>query len=204
MVSQKQENLLSLALDSTREEREKSGILSVGVDEREERWEVIVKYHGDLERIASDEIQVEILIAGYAIVTLPAFFITALADLEEVEYIEKPKSLVYGLYEAKEKSCLTSVAVPVGELSGEGVLLAVIDSGIDYFLQDFRNQNGSRILYLWDQGQEPDAEKDWYPPEGFRVGVEYTKEEIDRALMTGDREEAFAIVPQQDVTGHGT
>ena len=204
MVSQKQENLLSLALDSTREEREKSGILSVGVDEREERWEVIVKYHGDLERIASDEIQVEILIAGYAIVTLPAFFITALADLEEVEYIEKPKSLVYGLYEAKEKSCLTSVAVPVGELSGEGVLLAVIDSGIDYFLQDFRNQNGSRILYLWDQGQEPDAEKDWYPPEGFRVGVEYTKEEIDRALMAENRRDALSIVPQQDLTGHGT
>ena len=59
MASQKQENLLSLALDSTREEREKSGILSVGVDEQEERWEVIVKYHGNLERIASDEIQVE-------------------------------------------------------------------------------------------------------------------------------------------------
>ena len=103
MASQKQENMLSLALDSTREEREKSGILSVGVDEQEERWEVIVKYHGDLERIASDEIQVEILIAGYAIVTLPASLLTALADLEEVEYIEKPKSLVYGLYEAKEK-----------------------------------------------------------------------------------------------------
>ena len=103
MASQKQENMLSLALDSTREEREKSGILSVGVDEQEDRWEVIVKYHGDLERIASDEIQVEILIAGYAIVTLPASLLTALADLEEVEYIEKPKSLVYGLYEAKEK-----------------------------------------------------------------------------------------------------
>lgn len=103
MASQKQENMLSLALDSTREEREKSGILSVGVDEQEDRWEVIVKYHGDLERIASDEIQLEILIAGYAIVTLPASLLTALADLEEVEYIEKPKSLVYGLYEAKEK-----------------------------------------------------------------------------------------------------
>ena len=103
MMSKKQENLLSLALDSSREEREKSGILSVGVDGQEERWEVIVKYHGDLERIASDEIQLEILIAGYAIVTLPASLLTALADLEEVEYIEKPKSLVYGLYEAKEK-----------------------------------------------------------------------------------------------------
>ena len=204
MMSQKQENLLSLALDSSREEREKSGILSVGVDEQEDRWEVIVKYHGNLERIASDEIQVEILISAYAIVTLPASLLPALADLEEVEYIEKPKSLVYGLYEAKEKSCLTSVAVPGGELSGKGVLLAVIDSGIDYFLEDFKNQNGSRILYLWDQSQEADTENNWYPPEGFRIGVEYTKEQIDRALMTENRRDALAIVPQQDLTGHGT
>ena len=89
MNSQKQENLLSLAMDSTRQEREKSGILSVGVEEEEKRWELIVKYHGNIERIASDEIWVEVLIAGYAIVTLPEAFITALADLEEVEYIEE-------------------------------------------------------------------------------------------------------------------
>ena len=58
MNSQKQENLLSLAMDSTQEEREKSGILDVGIDNESNRWEVIVKYHGNLERIANDEIQV--------------------------------------------------------------------------------------------------------------------------------------------------
>ena len=113
MNSQKQENLLSLAIDSTGQEREKSGIMGVGVNESENRWEVIVKYHGNLERIANDEIQVELLIAGYAIVTLPAFFLEAFADLEEVEYIEKPKSLVYGLYEAKQNSCLLPISTPV-------------------------------------------------------------------------------------------
>ena len=204
MNSQKQENLLSLAIDSTSQEREKSGILSIGVNEIENRWEVIVKYHGNLERIANDEIQVEILIAGYAIVTLPASFLEALADLEEVEYVEKPKSLVYGLFEAKQNSCLIPVSVPVGDLSGKGVLIAVIDSGIDYFLEDFRNQEGSRILFLWDQGQEADASKGWNPPKGFRIGVEYTKEQIDRALEAGSRQEALSIVPQQDITGHGT
>lgn len=204
MNSQKQENLLSLAIDSTSQEREKSGILGVGVNESENRWEVIVKYHGNLERIANDEIQVELLIAGYAIVTLPAFFLEAFAELEEVEYIEKPKSLVYGLYAAKQNSCLVSVSVPVGDLSGKGVLLGVIDSGIDYFLEDFRNSEGSRILFLWDQRQEPEEAKEWRPPEGFRVGVEYTKAQIDRALAANSRREALEIVPQQDFTGHGT
>lgn len=127
--SQKRENLLNLALDSTEEEREKSGILNVGVDEVTNRWEVIVKYHGDLQRIANEEIDVEILLAGYAIVTLPEEFLEALAALEEVEYIEKPKSLTYGLFEAKENSCITYGVQGGNGLTGKGVLLAVIDSG---------------------------------------------------------------------------
>ena len=198
MNSQKQENILSLAMDSNREEREKSGILSVGVNEEEKRWEVIVKYHGALERIASEEIRVEILIAGYAIVTLPEDFLPALAELEEVEYIEKPKSLVYGLYEAKENSCLTPVSVPIGELSGKGVLLAVIDSGIDYYLEDFQNQNGSRILYLWDQTIQGN------PPRGYNRGTEYTAEQINAALQVQTPEERRSLVPSEDISGHGT
>ena len=204
MNSQKQENLLSLAMESTEEERIKSQILDVGIDNREKRWEVIVKYHGNLEKIANDEIQVEILIAGYAIVTLPAFLLEALAELEEVEYIEKPKSLVYGLYEAKAESCIRPISIPVGELSGKGVLLAVIDSGVDYFLEDFRNEEGSRILFLWDQNLEIEEGSEWKVPQGFFQGVEFTKEEIDRALTAGSRQEALKLVPSQDFSGHGT
>ena len=60
-----------------------------------------------------------------------------------MEYIEKPKSLVYGLYEAKQNSCILPISVPIGDLSGKGVLLAVIDTGIDYFLPDFQNESES-------------------------------------------------------------
>ena len=128
MNSQKQENILSLAMDSTREEREKSEILSIGINEEENRWEVIVKYHGDLQRIANEEIVVEILLAGYAIVTLPETYLAALAAMEEVEYIEKPKSLTYGLFEAKQNSCITVNPRTENDLTGKGVLLAVIDT----------------------------------------------------------------------------
>ena len=204
MNSEKQDNMLSLAMNSTKEEREQSKILSVGIEEQSNRWEVIVKYHGNLEQIANDEVWVETLIAGYAIVTLPAFLLPALAQLEEVEYIEKPKSLVYGVYEAKLNSCVIPLQIPLGDLSGEGVLLAVIDSGIDYYLEDFRNGNESRILYLWDQGQLTNPVRNMYPPRGFRNGVEYTREQINQALASGSREQAAQIVPQQDRSGHGT
>lgn len=206
--SQKQENLLNLALDSTEEERVQSEILNVGFDESTRRWEVIVKYHGDLERIANEEIDVEILLAGYAIVTLPEKYMEALADMEETEYIEKPKSLTYGLFEAKENSCIYPSWQQEKNLTGQGVLMAIIDSGIDYLLPDFQFYGESRILYLWDQSQPPDETKGQHTPAGFRVGTEFNKAQIDAAIQaateTGNRREALQIVPQQDTSGHGT
>ena len=209
-ASQKRENLLNLALESTKEEREQSEILNVGVEESTGRWEVIVKFHGDIEQLANEIIDVEILLAGYAIITLPEAYMTALADLEEIEYIEKPKSLTYGLLTARENSCAT---LPIGQgeqLTGKGVLMAIIDSGIDYLLPDFQFQGESRILYLWDQSLAPDETKGLYAPVGFRVGTEFTKSQIDEAIRAereaevGGRRTALQIVPQEDFSGHGT
>lgn len=93
--SQKFENLLNLSLDSTPEERLKSLELNVGFNGIDKTWEVIVKYNGNLKRIESDVISVELLIAGYAIVTLPESLMDAFVELEEVEYVEKPKRLFF-------------------------------------------------------------------------------------------------------------
>lgn len=55
-----------------------------------------------------------------------------------------------------------------------------MDSGVDYFHPDFRNEDGStRILRLWDQSVAGN------PPENYVSGTEYTKEEIDEALALG-------------------
>ena len=40
-------------------------------------------------------------------------------------------------------------------------------------------------------------------PEGFAIGVEFTKEQLDLALQE-DEAEGFARVPSRDVSGHGT
>lgn len=43
-------------------------------------------------------------------------------------------------------------------LSGKGVIIGFVDSGIDYTHQDFINENGqSRILYIWDQNDPEDS-----------------------------------------------
>ena len=89
---------------------------------------------------------------------------------------------------------------PLGEaLTGEGVLVACIDSGIDYSHPDFRNSDGSsRILRLWDQTIQGN------PPKGYFIGTEYTKEQIDEALKQENKREMEKIVPSRDLSGHGT
>lgn len=82
---QKIENLLNLALDATLEEREKSPELLVGFDEETRKWEIIVKYHGDILRLEDEEVQITELTNNYAIIQLPEDRIDALTDQPEIE-----------------------------------------------------------------------------------------------------------------------
>lgn len=129
MASQKLENLLNLALAATQEEREKSAQLNVGFLENEKKWELIVKYNGDLARLNAGPVQVEELIAGYAVVTIPENLIQAFVELDEVEYVEKPKRLYFSTLAGKQASCIQPVTVRDPYLTGKGVLVGVIDSG---------------------------------------------------------------------------
>ncbi len=205
MSNPKMENLLNLALETPQEEREKSLNLNVGYVEESNSWEVIVKYNGSLDRLMQSGIVVEELILGYAILTVPQALVASLADLEEIEYIEKPKRLFFEITEAKNVSCIPQVTLRPPYLTGTGCLIAVLDSGIDYKNPVFRNADGSsRILFLWDQTLTPDAERGFFSPAGFAVGVEFTKEQIDRALAQETEAEAFRQVPSIDSSGHGT
>lgn len=189
MDSQKNENLLNLALDTPEPEREKSLELNVGFDTIEKTWEVIVKYHGSLQELTRIGIIVEELIAGYAILTVPESEMDVLAVTEQIEYVEKPKRLFFSDLAGNSASCYTPGSQLYGQLTGRGVLVAVIDSGISYWNQDFRKADGTtRILYLWDQV----------------LGREFDSEQINEALATGDRQQAQQIVPSVDTTGHGT
>jgi hypothetical protein len=93
--NQKLENLLIVSLASSTEEKENSQLLEDGYTPATKNWELIIKYNGNIKKLDSSVIKVETLINNYAIVTLPADLIPAFADIDEVEYIEKPKSLYF-------------------------------------------------------------------------------------------------------------
>ncbi len=201
-MSQKFENILNLALDTPLSERVRTDNLNVGFLPERNAWEVIAKYHGNIAFLEGLGVRVEELIAGYAILTVPEELVETLAEYEEIEYVEKPKRYYFGASLPGENGCIYPVTLNAPGLTGREVLIAVLDSGIDYRRREFRKEDGStRIRYLWDQTLVSQNEQT--PPAGFQSGVEFTEEDINRALQ--DREsDGFAIVPSRDVSGHGT
>ena len=171
MKDQKAENLLNLALSVPEEERKQTGELDVGYDRETRTWELIVKYSGDLAGIVREqfpEAELKELSGGFGILTVPEEEVPGILELKEIEYAEKPKRLFFAINQAKAASCLTLVQQGPEGLTGRGVLVGILDSGIDYFHGDFRHEDGtSRILFLNDQV----------------TGDVYTKEEIIRITL---------------------
>lgn len=200
MASQKIENLLNLALETPEEQREKSQNLNVGYDEESNTWDVIVRYHGQIETLeqVDERIQVVPLLGGYAVLTLPQQLIDTIIDLEEIEYMEKPKRLYFELSQGRAAACVNAVQEGETALSGAGTIVAIIDSGIDYRHEDFRYADGTtRILALWDQTIAGN------PPNGYRIGTEYSQEQINEALSQPALSQQM-LVPSTDSSGHGT
>lgn len=95
------------------------------------------------------------------------------------------------------RSGISEVQRPPLSLTGKGVVIGFIDTGIRYNLDVFKNQDGtSRILAIWDQ-----TIQDGTPPDGFSFGTEYTNEQINEAVRSDD---PLSVVPSTDTDGHGT
>ena len=85
---------------------------------------------------------------------------------------------------------------PYLNLTGKGVLIGFVDTGIDFRQKTFIYEDGtSKIKYIWDQTI------DGNPPKEMRFGSVYTQEMINKALKSPD---PTAIVPSNDTIGHGT
>lgn len=119
-------------------------------------------------------------------------------SIEKYNYVNIPKCFTILDQFALEISGITRVQTQRNlELGGNGIMIGFLDTGIAYENQAFRNTDGSsRIVAIWDQSENTARN-----PDGFIYGTEYTKAEIDDALM---QEDPRAYVPVQDENGHGT
>ena len=112
-------------------------------------------------------------------------------------------------YNAMEASgILSAFNSPALNNQGKGVLIGLVDTGIDYRSPLFQNPDGTtRIAGIWDQSVPieedvlPAGVPDYYPMGGSSYGTEYTREQINEALASDD---PLSLVPTQDTIGHGT
>lgn len=71
---------------------------------------------------------------------------------------------------------------PYINISGRGIIIGILDSGINYMHPDFINSdNTSKIISIWDQ----DSNKK-QPPEGTLFGSEFSRAEINEAIRNND------------------
>lgn len=196
----KLDNVFNLALDVPQALRKKALDLDVGYNDSNNQWEFIVKYSGDIEKIAANlNIPIVKLLNNYVIMSATNEQIEQLNDFPEIEYIEKPNSIIFATEIGRNASCVNRLQVGIDGLYGNGVIMAIIDSGVDYTHPDFRNNDGTtRILSLWDQTIQGN------PPSGYNIGTLYTQETINQALQAPTLSQRLALVPSQDRIGHGT
>ena len=182
MTNQKLETALELALSVPSSVRAKSPSLEAGYSPETQSWELIIRYSGDL--VLPEDVTLVSLFGGYGILYLPENRIDEISALPQIEYIEKPKRLSFSLAGGKSAACIPPVTRPPKNLTGENVLIGIIDSGIDIYHPDFRNEDGTtRIVNLWDQ----------------TLGQVFSEGEINAALLTDD-----GTFPSKDLSGHGT
>ncbi|MGL4362097.1 MAG: S8 family peptidase [Cellulosilyticaceae bacterium] len=163
--------------------------------------QVIVKYNGDIEDVVKREGgRVQIINNQFAAVKISLKKAQNLLKYSQIEYMEAPKNFSYSLETSMPGACVTPVQSKNSYgLTGKGVILGIVDSGIYYQHPDFRNSDGTtRILALWDQTVKGK------PPRGFDEGTEYTSEQINEALSKKTKREQQEIVPSEDTNGHGT
>ncbi|WFR58524.1 S8 family peptidase [Anaerocolumna sp. AGMB13025] len=106
---------------------------------------------------------------------------------------------IFGLLSdvSKEASDIYQLSEPGLDLTGQGVLIGFVDTGIDYTNPVFRNpDHTTRIVSIWDQTIDSENY-----PENLYYGTEYTRDQINEALNSSD---PFALVPSTDTIGHGT
>ncbi|HKQ59022.1 MAG TPA: S8 family peptidase [Candidatus Eisenbacteria bacterium] len=163
-----------------------------GQSSEEPRIPLLVRGRVDLDAIARLNGEVQTQAGPVTTILAPLASIPAMLDLNGVEAIDAPRSL-----ELLLNTSTANIAAPLmwggtppsyPGYSGRGVLIGIVDTGIDVAHADFRTSaNQTRIKYLWDQTGSGS------PPAGFCCGREYTEAQINAGSVS-----------EVDNNGHGT
>src|SRR5918999_923562 len=122
---------------------------------------------------------------------LPPGALDQLENCPGIRRAEASRHLLPRLDDARGPATNCDAALGANPLSGDGVVLGIVDTGVDWAHPDFRNADGSTRLELFAFANRPN---------GAQVSTfqEFGAATIDTALNGG------AGIPQGDPQGHGT
>ncbi|EQB86814.1 subtilisin family serine protease [Clostridium punense] len=165
----------------------------------------LIEYYGDIISALDsiDYADVYITEKFFAILFVQRGMLnTLIENVGEITGIQR--NFIYTLSELTINNDLTQTgSVYEGSipLDGEGVIVGIIGTGIDYLNPRFMTETGqSRIVAIWDQTINTGTS-----PEIFPYGSEYRRENINEAINTAlIGRSPYDIVPHRDEVGHGT
>jgi subtilisin family serine protease len=132
---------------------------------------------------------------------VPVANVMALGDLPELKRVEASRVLRRELDHALPESRVPPTPRGATIARGDGVIIGIIDTGIDFSHPSFRNADGSsRILKLWDQNLKPD--RDEHSPLHYNYGVEYSREDITETLLS--KNPKVSVRHREEGPFHGT
>lgn len=165
-----------------------------------EYMDLLIQYNGNMNVLKKyQEFSVQIINPWFAVIYVPMSEIKP-SLVAEFGYFAIPKCYTLTSFESLSASGVTRLrSTPALNLRGQGVLVGIIDTGIDYTNHVFLNTNGTtKIVEIWDQSIESAT----LPPnDHYNYGTVYTSEQINMALKSSA---PLEIVPSIDEIGHGT
>ncbi len=163
---------------------------------------VLIRIQGeDVSYLEEMGVQIRSRLGNIVSANVPLSSIGSLVAEERVTYIEAERQMIGRLnvsVPATRASLIRSGAAPnFTGATGSGVIVGVIDDGLDFRHLDFRKPDGStRLLGLWDQRVNGAAGT---PPAGFNYGGECTPAMLNDAIGGNG-----AACTQPSTGNHGT
>jgi len=168
-------------------------------------------YTRDVSSLRQAGITVNSTMSDFVTARVTAADLRTLAQLSDVKWVDSGMTL-YPTNDvaagATGADALQSGFLNNTSYTGQGAMVCVIDTGIDWDHEDFRtggNLGNSKIRYVWDQtlspqtGEQTPAQRGDSDLSGYDFGVEYSKTDIEGAFG-----QSSPGVRTEDTDGHGT
>ncbi|MFW2499786.1 S8 family peptidase [Clostridium diolis] len=164
----------------------------------------LVQYRGDF-RGQIDKVSYacgDVITDTIAVVSAsPEDLVRLAKDVPSILYIDPRSKYVLQDISPSSVDNINAIKInPYLDLNGRGVLIGMVDTGIDYLNEEFiREDDTSRIISLWDQ-TIPDSDDT-----SVYIGKTFNNEEITNAVKAyRNKQDPYLIVPSRDEVGHGT